>query len=411
VNTVQRSLRVNIPSIYMMGFFHSFVLIVPVFVPLAQGFGLSMTEVLQTQALYALTIACCEVPSGYVADIWGRKRAILLGSALNGLGFLWLVGADSFAGFLVYEVLLGAGLSLISGADLALLYDSEQHLQDTEGGGAGTSKSLSRLISIEAGASGLAGIGAGLLLMTGSMNILLAVQALCGFVPLILGLRLVEAPRPRRQQGHRANARAIVDLLLRGKPVLLWTSLAITAFGLLSLYSFWVYQKYWELQGLPVSTYGYIWAAFALTVSLGARYAGYIEARLGWKRLLALTAILPLLGLLGMAAVSGWPGVMFGFAIQLSRGMSLTLFYDALNRRIPSDFRATVNSLVSLAVRGLFITTGPLLGWALDTRGMSETLLFLVFVFAPIFSAVIIGLGLRIRREQGPGAQPAPAAP
>ncbi len=40
-----------------MGFFHAFVLIVPVFVPLAQGYGLSMSQILQTQALYALTIA------------------------------------------------------------------------------------------------------------------------------------------------------------------------------------------------------------------------------------------------------------------------------------------------------------------------------------------------------------------
>ena len=37
-----------------------------------------------------------------------------------------------------------------------------------------------------------------------------------------------------------------------------------------------------------------------------------------------------------------------------------TVFYDALNRRVPGDFRATVNSLVSLGVRGIFIVTGLL---------------------------------------------------
>ena len=62
---------------------------------------------------------------------------------------------------------------------------------------------------------------------------------------------------------------------------------------------------------------------------------------------------------LGMAWGAGWVGVLFGFAIQLSRGLSLTLFYDALNRRVPGDFRATVNSLVSLGVRGVFIVSAP----------------------------------------------------
>ena len=50
---------------------------------LLQGHGLSMSEVLQTQAIFALTIALCEVPSGYIADIWGRRGAILAGAALN----------------------------------------------------------------------------------------------------------------------------------------------------------------------------------------------------------------------------------------------------------------------------------------------------------------------------------------
>ncbi|MFK7828907.1 MAG: MFS transporter [Congregibacter sp.] len=400
----------NTTTIYTMGFFHSFVLILPVFVPLVQEHGLSMSQVLQTQAFYALTIACFEVPSGYIADLWGRRRAIAVGSAINGLGFLWLVQADSFVDFLAYEFLLGVGLSLISGADLALLYDSEKALEKQGEPGAGASKALSRLISIEAGASGVAGIGAAVLLMLGDMRLLIGVQAFCGFVPLVLSTLLVESPRPRLNQGHAANTREILALLLRGKPVVLWTALAITAFGLLALYSFWIYQKYWELQGIAAESFGFIWAIFALTVSCGARYASYIESRLGWRNLLLLTAALPMLGLLGMATLGGAAGVICGFAIQLSRGMSLTLFYDALNKRIPDHFRATVNSLVSLVVRSLFIVTAPVLGWALDTQGMHSTLGGLALIFAPILLAVVFGLGLKIRKEQISLALPLPPA-
>jgi MFS family permease len=410
---VKGSLKTNPTIVYSMGFFHAFVLIVPVFVPLAQGYGLSMTQILQTQAIYALTIACFEVPSGYVADMWGRKRAVLLGSALNAAGFLWLLKAQSFADFLVYEVFLGIGISMVSGADLALLYDSEKLLEARGETRAGSSKALSRLIAIEAGASGIAGVGAALLLLFTGLQGLVVVQAFFSLVPLLLGFLLVETPRPVLTQSHGANTRAILHLLLRGKPVVLWTSLAITVFGLLALYAFWIYQKYWELAGIQVEHFGYIWAIFAITVSLAARYASYLELRFGWRTLLLVTAALPVVGLLGMAVFGGWVGVMFGFAIQVSRGMSLTLFYDALNRRIPDDFRATVNSLVSLAVRSLFIVTGPLLGWSLDTLGMRTTLIGLTLVFLPGLVAVTLGLGLRIRREQptlpGPPVPPAPA--
>ena len=396
---MERSLRINVNTLYLMGFFHSFLVVTPVFVPLLQGYGLSMAEVMQTQALFALTVALLEVPSGYIADLWGRRRAMLLGSAINAAGYLSLVQAHSFNDFLVCEFLLGVGISLISGADVALLYDSESQLAECGDHSANPSRGLSRLIAIEAGASGVAGVVASLLFTFGDIGVLLAVQAACGFIPLFLGCLLIEAPRPVLGQGHRGHALAIVGVLLKGKPVVLWTAVAIVAFGLLAMYAYWIYQKYWEFQGVPVAAFGYIWAAFALTVSVTARYSGALEAWLGWRRLLWVTTLLPLVGLFGMALTSGWVGVLFGFAIQLSRGISLTLFYEALNRRIAGDYRATVNSLVSLGLRALFIVTGPVMGWSLDRAGVSSTLLALAFVFTPLLIVVVMALVPRIRRE------------
>jgi hypothetical protein len=119
---------------------------------------------------------------------------------------------------------------------------------------------------------------------------------------------------------------------------------------------------------------------------------------------LCLIGVLPLLGLMGMALGAGWIGVMFGFALQLSRGLSMSLFYEALNRRVPGNFRATVNSLVSLGVRAVFIGTGPLLGYALDRLGVNSTLLLLVAIFTPLIVVVLIPLVVRIRREESSGS-------
>jgi MFS family permease len=407
---VKRSLENNIKTIFAMGFCHSFMVVIPIFVPLLQGYGLSMSQVLQTQALFALTIAVCEVPSGYFADIWGRRNAVIIGSVLNAIGFLSLLWADSFVDFLVYEFFLGVGFSLISGADLALLYDTELYLNAQESGKkSGAGKSLSRLLSIEAAASGIAGIVASILLIW-SLDWVVWVQAFTGFMPFILGLFLVEPPRPKRVVNHADNAKKIVDILLFDKPVVAWTAFAISVFGLLAVYVFWVYQKYWELQGVPLEYFGYIWAGFALTVSLAARYAGELESKLGHRRLLVLVAVLPIVGLLGMAFATAWAGVLFGFAIQISRGISMSLFYEALNRRVPGDFRATVNSLVSLGVRGIFIVTGPILGYALDTLGMTNTLVAMAVIFTPLMCVVLVPLINRIRQESDQQASDAVAA-
>jgi hypothetical protein len=397
---VKRSLQNNIRTIYLMGFFSSFLVVLPVFVPLLQGHGLSMSQVLQTQALFALTIALFEVPSGYFADLYGRRLAILIGAALNAVGFLSLLWADSFLDFVVYEIILGVGFSLISGTDLALLYDTQVYLQ-SKGlpGGAGAGKSVSRLISVEAAASGIAGVAASLLLLW-SMDGVILMQGFAGVLPLVLAVFLVEVPKTQNEANHRDNMRQIVELLLFGKPVVFWTAFAISVFGLLAIYVFWIYQNYWELQGVPLEAFGYIWAGFALAVSVSARFASGLEKHLGTRGLLILIAIMPLLGLLGMALGGGWMGVAFGLLIQLSRGLSMSLFYEALNSRVPGDFRATVNSLVSLGVRAIFIVTGPVLGYALDSLGMQTTLLILLLVFTPLMGVVVVPLLIRIQRER-----------
>jgi len=77
----------------------------------------------------------------------------------------------------------------------------------------------------------------------------------------------------------------------------------------------------------------------------------------------------------------------------------MTLFYGALNSRVSGEYRATINSLASLGVRGIFIVTGPLLGYLLDTQGMTNTLLGLFVIFTPLMCLVLVPLIIQIRRE------------
>lgn len=399
MRTENKAIKANITKTYTMGFFAAFMVVIPVFVPLLQGYGLSMAQVMQTQAVFALTVAIFEVPSGYFADMWGRKNTIVIGEFLNAIGFGMLWWADTYSEFLVYEIILGIGMSMTSGADLALLYDSESYLQEQGERSPGPSKSLSRLVSIEAGAAGIAGIIAGVLL-NWSMDWVVLVQSLSGIFPFLIALTLVEPPRIKSEGTHKEHAGRVFSLLLFGKPVVLWTALSIVVFGLMSMYTFWLYQKYWEFQGIPLVMFGYIWAGFALAVSVSARYAGAVEARLGTRSFLLMLAMLPILGLLGMAAFSGWLGVMFGLAVQIARGLTITTFYEALNSRVNSSYRATLNSLVSLGVRGSFILTGPAMGFLVDSQGVRFTLWSMALVFAPLLLLMVFPLLSRIRREK-----------
>jgi len=112
-----------VARVYTFGFFSMFMVLIPVIIPFFTSIGLSMTEIFSLQAIFGIVVATCEVPSGYICDLWGRKKTILVGSFLVGCGHTYLLWSDSFADLLVFEIFVAVGLSLISGADLSMMYD------------------------------------------------------------------------------------------------------------------------------------------------------------------------------------------------------------------------------------------------------------------------------------------------
>lgn len=390
-------LQSNIRKIYIISFFQSFLLVVPIFVPLLQGYGLSMSEVLQTQAVFALTVALCEVPSGYLADLWGRKNAILAGAWLTAIGYASLPWANNFTDFIWFELLVGVGLSLSSGSDLALLYDTQAQLNRQRGQDQLPGNHISRLVTLDTLAEAAAAVLASVLLLWAMDKVVIA-QALFGLIPAAFAIGLTEPERQVSSAGHGDNLARIIATLRQG-PVLGFTTLAIISCSLAGIYAFWLYQKYWQTQGIDVQHFGYIWAGFCLVASITARFAGTIEKALGIRGVLALVATLPILGFVGMALGHGWLGIVFGLAFMVNRGLHTVVFYDALNKRVAADFRATINSLVSLGVRGVFIVSGPLLGYLVDQFGLRNTMLCLAAIFTPILATVLLFLYRQIGRE------------
>jgi len=80
--------------------------------------------VLIVEAAFSVTVMLMEVPSGYFADIYGRRLSMILGAVFFMLSMVAFSFADTFTGFFFAEILGGLGISFHSGANEALLYDS-----------------------------------------------------------------------------------------------------------------------------------------------------------------------------------------------------------------------------------------------------------------------------------------------
>jgi MFS family permease len=85
---------------------------------------LSASEAVLLYAIYDIGTTVFEVPSGYMSDRIGR-RVTLVTSALAGIAAMLCFSlGDSFATFVLAQILLGACIAFASGTDSALLYES-----------------------------------------------------------------------------------------------------------------------------------------------------------------------------------------------------------------------------------------------------------------------------------------------
>jgi len=114
----------NIWKLYVIKGLKWFMVAMPIVVLFFQENGLSLQQVMILQGIYSFMVAAMEIPSGYLADVFGRKHTMILGTIFCFLGFLVISLSFNFWYFFIGEIILGIGSSFISGADSALMYDS-----------------------------------------------------------------------------------------------------------------------------------------------------------------------------------------------------------------------------------------------------------------------------------------------
>lgn len=84
----------------------------------------SWTEIATISSISLLVQLLLELPSGALADLWGRKNTVLFGRALGVVGFIFMTFGSTFLAVLIGNILYLANWAFESGALDALLYDS-----------------------------------------------------------------------------------------------------------------------------------------------------------------------------------------------------------------------------------------------------------------------------------------------
>ena len=369
--------------------------------------GLSNAQAFGANAFFTVGEVLFEVPTGVIADTWGRRTSYLLGAGTLLVStllylFMWRSHAP-FWGWALASMLLGLGFTFFSGATEAWLVDAlaftgfKGHLEGVMAKG-----------QIATGVAMLTGsIAGGYLAQIGNLGVpYIARSVVLGFTFLAafvfmkdVGFTPAVGKRPLDEV--RRVLQQSIDQGWRQPPVR-WLMLAAPFTMGVGMYAFYALQPYllqlygnqraFGIAGLAAAIVAGAQIVAGLLVPLARRWFARRTHALVFATAisvgcLALIGVLPKLGLV-IALV-----VVFSLASAFLQPIRQAY----LNGIIPSAQRATVLSFDNLMGSAGGVVVQPVLGHLADLAGYART-----YLIGAVIQAAALPFLLLARRENAP---------
>ncbi len=378
----------NLRLLAAFWFLREFQLWIPVWIVyLTLERGFTFTQVTSAEALYLLAVLALEVPTGAIADRYGRRISL-------GLGALSLASSVTIFAFTGSPLVLFASFAwwavastLMSGADMALLYDTlkaggREHEYERLAG-RGTAIAWCGL--------GLATLFGGPVAAVIDIRATILLGAATSLAAAALAFALWEPPRSVSEgsRGVRGYARGIGTSFrdawrIRSVRYLVLL-MGVMVAGLETVH--YLVQPYLASAGVKVGPlFSLLQVPIFAAGMAGALMAGRLEQRFG-----AVPALLGL-GVAGgvmLAVVALLPNLWaYGTlpVIVAANSCAWPLVTGAINREVDSERRATMLSITSMSVSVGMALLAPLIGYAVDAEGVG-----LAFGLGAVVTAIGIG--------------------
>ncbi len=365
--------------------------------------GLSLGQVMILMSTYGISLLIFEIPTGVLADRFSRKWSLAIGALLQTTVGAIILSTNFYPALLGAYLLLGMGVAFLSGSGEALIFDFlKQEGRDGE---------VQRVFG--AGLSwfhigGVTGaVTAGLLVASFELSAAVWAHTFLFFVVAGVALWLDEPEvlNDRRKLARSASFRTqsiglLTDtrsssaIVLRSRSVKALIAVGLTLSIVSSLAEIPFSQPFLVEFGLRPEHVAYVWASFSAAAAIFAALSARLSRLLHGdeRRFILVIAALMVLGLIAMvnAPVAGVAIVSLILMFVVASGLAPPFLNAGINRRIPSEHRASVLSIWSMAFGLVSFFAAPLFGFLVDGHSLRTSLLIFEFTFLPLLLLIAV---------------------
>ena len=356
--------------------------------------GMSLWQIGLLESIFHATSVICEIPSGMLADRYSYKTNLYL-SRIAGIAssILMLVGQGNFWIYALAMVVSALSYNFDSGTSAAMVYDSA-----VEAGLKERYLSISSFMSgVAEGTRSLGTVLAGFF-VHGQLHLTYYIMIATSIIVLFLTWMLKE-PSVKAQKSERLTMKRIILTVkeeLRSNPSLFgWMILSQIIGTLMCMFYFYYQNQLPDLEGWQISMVMLmgsvlnIWAVY-LASKIGKRYS----ALKLFPILVLLTGVTYLLSYIGTSLIY----ILIYLISNALYALFQPIFDNDLQKRLPSEVRATMLSVYSMMFSLSMIIIFPIVGWLIDSFGFNSTFIGLGTVLIVLVLPLIIVLQ-RIRKQ------------
>ncbi len=362
------TLKGNIVKLYLFNLIGSICLICPVIVPFFTEWGhLNMTQVMVLQSWYLFWVFALQLPTGALADKFGRKFTISLGIIFAILADLVYIISPNFFIFMAAEFLFGLSTSLTMGSEDAILYDTLKSIRRSYE----SKKVFGRFASF-----GILGISIGSLI-SGFVTSKIGLRMTMAITPVFYVLSLFFILLVKEPKAKTHKKRNYFSIMKEGSRKLFSHRILrtiITDFIFISIITYslyWLYQPFLRNIGFELRDLGIALLLISIGQIIVMMNYEKIERLLGSKKRLvfltsffaSLCAIISSLSAIISLKILSLVLIVLAIIMGFSRK---PLMISYMNKYIPSSERATTLSGVNMMRTFILILLNPIIGKIAD---------------------------------------------
>jgi len=340
--------------------------ILPVYVLYFRHYQINLFQIALLAATFEASILIFEMPTGLVADSYGRKISVILSALVSLLSGILFIFFPFLLGFIIAEILNGLGETLRSGALEAWLVDSLKYDNKEE---------KIKYAFAQGTKYRLVGNLSGLILggYLASLNIKL-VWVPFAIIFLVLSIFLILKMNEEYKIEKTVSDRIFskISETIKKSLIVIRSQKLILALLLLALFSEFAFEtisQYWQVhfsENLFIKTEYFGWLlviSSVVTILLIDKVTKLSERFKHEVSSLVILEILFVLSLLVIALTfSPILAVLFFVLLQSFTSFKEPIFLDLYNKHIPSEQRATLLSFQSLVGSGGEVLAGLCIG-------------------------------------------------